>query len=272
MIKLLNLLIESKKEKETFEDFATKRAEGAATIAKTAEEKGGLAMLTYNHFFVKAPYYKKAINGKFDIEVAKKEFDEILKNISTNMSQIEFQKEMGRLEVLGELLIRDKKTIKLKEQLKEDCWKGYKQIGMKKKGKRQVPNCVPIEELNEYFPSDPDSLNKALKDIQKLGYRNPLNPREIIIDETVCIEIVIFDRQLHLSSIRSLNKGQGNASKIMQKIVDIADKYKVTIDLDPEPFSNGEDILSKSQLVKFYKKFGFKLEKGGGGGMERVAK
>jgi hypothetical protein len=28
----------------------------------------------------------------------------------------------------------------------EACWDGYKQIGMKKKGKRKVPNCVPEEE------------------------------------------------------------------------------------------------------------------------------
>ena len=36
--------------------------------------------------------------------------------------------------------------IKLKDILEEDCWTGYKQIGMKKKGNRQVPNCVPVEE------------------------------------------------------------------------------------------------------------------------------
>ena len=27
--------------------------------------------------------------------------------------------------------------------LKEDCWKKYKQVGMKKKGSKMVPNCVP---------------------------------------------------------------------------------------------------------------------------------
>ena len=26
------------------------------------------------------------------------------------------------------------------------CWKGYEMVGMKKKGKRKVPNCVPIKE------------------------------------------------------------------------------------------------------------------------------
>jgi hypothetical protein len=26
--------------------------------------------------------------------------------------------------------------------MNEACWKGYKQVGMKKKGNRTVPNCV----------------------------------------------------------------------------------------------------------------------------------
>ena len=30
---------------------------------------------------------------------------------------------------------------------KEACWDGYKQVGLKKKGKKMVPNCVP--EMNE---------------------------------------------------------------------------------------------------------------------------
>ena len=108
MIKLLSILNEVKKEKETLEDFATTRAAGAAKIADTAKEKGGLAMLTYNHFYVKAPYYKKAINGKFDKEAAKKEFNEILKGISLDMNQNEFQRQVGKMEVLGELLIEEK--------------------------------------------------------------------------------------------------------------------------------------------------------------------
>ena len=106
MIKLLDIL---KEVKETFETFAVTRAKGAAKIASTAEEKGGLALLTWHHFKVKAPYYKKAKDGKFDKEAAIKEFEKTLKSISLNMTQIEFQREVGRMEVLGELLIRDKK-------------------------------------------------------------------------------------------------------------------------------------------------------------------
>ena len=39
--------------------------------------------------------------------------------------------------------------INLKDLINEDkgpCWKGYEQIGMKDKGGKQVPNCVPISE------------------------------------------------------------------------------------------------------------------------------
>lgn len=37
----------------------------------------------------------------------------------------------------------------LKEIIKEtitECWKGYKQVGMKEKGGKNVPNCVPVKE------------------------------------------------------------------------------------------------------------------------------
>ena len=105
MIKFSDIL---KEVKEKFEDFATIRGKGAQKISETAEKKGGLALLTWHHFKVKLPYYKKASEGKFDIEKAKKEYEETYKKISLSMTQIEFQREVGRLEVLGELLIRNK--------------------------------------------------------------------------------------------------------------------------------------------------------------------
>jgi hypothetical protein len=39
-----------------------------------------------------------------------------------------------------------KKGIKPKDEAKGPCWQGYKQVGMKGKGGKQVPNCVPISE------------------------------------------------------------------------------------------------------------------------------
>ena len=35
------------------------------------------------------------------------------------------------------------------KEFTEACWDGYKQIGMKKKDGKKVPNCVPEEEIEE---------------------------------------------------------------------------------------------------------------------------
>ena len=109
MIKFQDILNEAKKVKETFEEFAKTRGEGASKIADTAQSKGGLAMLTYNHFKVKAPYYDKATKGKFDVKQATAEFNSIKSGISLSMTPTEFQKQVGKLEVLGELILRYKK-------------------------------------------------------------------------------------------------------------------------------------------------------------------
>jgi len=108
MLKLIDILVEVKKLKKTLEEFASTRLKGAEKIADTTQKAGGLSLLTYKHYKVKLPYYKKAAAGKLNKDDAKKEFEETLKSISLNMTQNEFQTEMGRLEVLGELLIQNK--------------------------------------------------------------------------------------------------------------------------------------------------------------------
>ena len=72
-MKLYDLLFESKDKQDTFETFADTREAGAGKIADTAHKKGGLALLTWHHFKVKLPYYKRAAAGKFDLTAAKKE-------------------------------------------------------------------------------------------------------------------------------------------------------------------------------------------------------
>lgn len=50
----------------------------------------------------------------------------------------------------------------------EECWKGYKQVGMKKKGDRMVPDCVPEEnDLEE--DTDKALANKAKESGEPLG-------------------------------------------------------------------------------------------------------
>jgi hypothetical protein len=100
---------------KTFEEFSQKRGEGAMKIAENAKEKGGLSLLTYYHFVVKEPYYKKAEQGTIDLVKSKKELKQLVEELyqginDMSIKQIAFQKLVGKIEVLGELLIEDKEA------------------------------------------------------------------------------------------------------------------------------------------------------------------
>lgn len=120
MIKLTHLIdIEAKVELVSKDDtggqfceFAEKRFDGAKKISDDAKKKGGPALLTYEHFVVKLPYYEAAKDGKFLLLEASNEMKQILNEVgllqggSIRMEQMYFQRLIGKLEVLGELLIK----------------------------------------------------------------------------------------------------------------------------------------------------------------------
>jgi hypothetical protein len=110
-----DFLNESDNKDLSFEEFAQTRHDGAKKIADSAKAKGGPSMLTYHHFVVKLPYYKQAAEGKFDFRNYTMELDHHMNKLasmlppSKKITQTEFQKIMGIIEVLGELIIRSKK-------------------------------------------------------------------------------------------------------------------------------------------------------------------
>ncbi len=100
-------------EGDKLESFAETRLGGAEKIADNAKEKGGAALLTYHHFEVKLEYYEKAAKGDLDMGDAKKEYKDLLEKLYTatkgdmDIEQIAFQELLGKMEVLGELIIKD---------------------------------------------------------------------------------------------------------------------------------------------------------------------
>jgi len=57
----------------------------------------------------------------------------------------------------------------------DPCWDGYRQIGMKKKGKKLVPNCVKVEESNDEYSNwrKDFGLNEASAAWQRKAGKNP---------------------------------------------------------------------------------------------------
>ena len=97
-----------------FKEFSENRLGGATKIASNAEEKGGDALLTYHHFQVKLPYYRQASEGQFNPKTAESHYGDLIDELveltgnGMNIEQIHFQELMGKIEVVGELLIKYK--------------------------------------------------------------------------------------------------------------------------------------------------------------------
>lgn len=71
--------------------------------------------------------------------------------------------------------------MKINDILNEDkdpCWKGYKQLGMKKKNGKEVPNCVPVSE-SEITIEDADEItgqfDNSLLEAEYQGRKVELN-------------------------------------------------------------------------------------------------
>lgn len=96
---------------------------------------------------------------------------------------------------------------------------------------------------------------KAIDKIRSLGFKNFFD-NSTVIDNNVLVEVDYFDGYLILQSIMTIDKGRGDASRVLHKICDIADEFGITIKISPKPFGTG-DILTKKQLIDWYKRFGF---------------
>ena len=112
--------------------------------------------------------------------------------------------------------------IKLTDILNEDenpCWKGYKQIGMKKKGGKEVPNCVPESVVNE----DIDDLVGDTYSFEIGSGTDKLikpNPREYVIEKlSEALQHYLFDSDFSYNYLDSsdqkiyLNLFQGEVLK-----------------------------------------------------------
>lgn len=72
------------------------------------------------------------------------------------------------------------------DNITEACWEGYKQVGMKDKGGKMVPNCVPVNEdelyegdfckacLAEYIRENHNALHEAEYQGRKVPLGKPM--------------------------------------------------------------------------------------------------
>lgn len=104
-----------------------------------------------------------------------------------------------------------------------------------------------------------DNADQLLNDLHHQTEEHPLNRAARVTPDGVSLEVSKFSRGVHISSLASLTKGAGHASKALRTLTGLADKHGVPLTLIPQPTASGGagKGLSKDQLVGWYGRYGF---------------
>jgi len=109
------------------------------------------------------------------------------------------------------------------------CWKGYKQVGMKDKGGKQVPNCVPEGFVNE------GSINKMF--IAFLGLQNKV--REYEDKQKQLLQPYLAAKKTNNvtamnKAVEALKKNQKTLEMYRRNLNTVETKYIQNLDRDAE--------------------------------------
>jgi len=91
------------------------------------------------------------------------------------------------------------------------------------------------------------------------SYPSPLSsePTERVLSGLdVLVEVTPQHGGVHIDEVRALVPQQGAGTKAMRFLTDLADKHGVTLMLYPMPF--GSAAMSRDDLVRFYRRHGFR--------------
>jgi len=100
--------------------------------------------------------------------------------------------------------------------------------------------------------------NPFVEHIKNTYERNPFYPEEFVTkEEDATFEVSSTnENEAEIKSIRSLEKGKGAGSSVLNLLENLADKFKVELTGVAEPF--GQKGLNKKELLDFYKRHGWK--------------
>ena len=164
---------------------------------------------------------QKLVTG-FDMTYKGKKYDEIDMELVKidNGSEIVTFKILHPREHIGDEVKIPFKTLRRgrfmatdTSKINEACWDGYRQDGMKKKGDKMVPNCVPESNINELSPE----LKKRYTDKATTDVR--LTKRSISIGKEVGATDVVNKEKERLQK-RRIGIARANEPKASKNVVE----------------------------------------------------
>lgn len=123
-----------------------------------------------------------------------------------------------------------------------------------------------IETIEDEDIIDPavDPIDAFLRSVDQMTQVHPFDHRARLFNgASVEVSRSILDRYtgIHISDIRTLDAGKGYSSAALKMLCDLADEYRVTLDLTAKAYGDGPK-LSTDQLVEWYGRFGFQTRRG----------
>ena len=160
--------------------------------------------------------------------------------------------------------LRKKYNIEEKD-LPEACWTGFKQVGMKKKGGKMVPNCVPTEDKDYDFKAL--NLNENLDvryDTKKQGWFDRQgNRRYLGIGQTNTLMKKALDKAIKTGDFINpfkMKHGQKAEDLELQERAPRRGDYQVNSQKKDTPIKNIDHFATKQQADAF----AAKVKKDGG--------
>jgi len=166
-------------------------------------------------------------NESYDVKTAKTKFGKItVKSFDSHddaKAHLELMKKRGHKGIISQ----SGKPVN-EEEVLEACWPGYKQVGMKKKGDRMVPNCVKEDSLQEAKMSDAAAL-KALKALATNGKNEKTKSfangvikfyaknKSFTPDQIAGLQNIMKNAGFQMAKESVITKGLSKINKLMEK-------------------------------------------------------
>ncbi len=154
-----------------------------------------------------------------------------------------------RLKAIRAKIQQAKKQGVAEEQLDEKCWDTHKQVGMKNKGGRMVPNCVPKESVEQGVAEGTGNIGASIKALYQKIYRagddeieyfyndSPIFAQywdeyegdlDSIIAEVDPAELQVMHDEL-ASYVQNANLAEGEPAKQERPEADYGDDYQAMV-------------------------------------------
>ena len=124
-----------------------------------------------------------------------------------------------------------KQNISKESVVKEEspCWKGYKQVGMKDKGGRQVPNCVPNESVVKEIYGGVPKMYRAFSALS-------MQVRKLEDEQLKLRDKYFAEKELNRKNalMQQLKKGTDELKKWRDRLSKVENEYIMNLDKDTE--------------------------------------